>query len=47
MGKVLLVVSDKGGVGKSTYVANTASTLVNKSKTAIILKTEKNTELMS
>jgi MinD-like ATPase involved in chromosome partitioning or flagellar assembly len=23
MGKILLVVSDKGGVGKSTYVANT------------------------
>lgn len=47
MGKILLVVSDKGGVGKSTYVANTASMLVNRSKSVIILKTDKNNDLLS
>lgn len=47
MGKVLLVVSDKGGVGKSTFVANTGSMLVNKSKSVIILKTDKNPDLLS
>ncbi len=47
MGKTLLVVSDKGGVGKSTYVANTASMLVNKNKSVIILKTDKNPDLLS
>jgi chromosome partitioning protein len=38
MGKILLVVSDKGGVGKSTYSANTASMLANREKSVIILK---------
>ncbi len=47
MGKILLVVSDKGGVGKSTYVANTGSMLVNKGKSVIILKTDKNHDLLS
>lgn len=47
MGKVLLVVSDKGGVGKSTFVANTGSMLVNKRKSVIILKTDKNPDLLS
>ncbi|EBO0675575.1 peptidyl-arginine deiminase [Salmonella enterica] len=47
MGKILLVASDKGGVGKSTYVANTASMLVNKKRSVIILKTDKNKEILS
>ncbi|EAA7203171.1 peptidyl-arginine deiminase [Salmonella enterica subsp. enterica serovar Newport] len=47
MGKILLVASDKGGVGKSTYVANTASMLVNKKRSVIILKTDKNQEILS
>ncbi|MGN9528569.1 nucleotide-binding protein [Escherichia coli] len=47
MGKILLVVSDKGGVGKSTYVANTGSMLVNKGKSVIILKTDKNNDMLS
>jgi len=47
MGKILLVVSDKGGVGKSTYSANTASMLANKEKSVIILKTDKNNDLLS
>ncbi|MDN8602264.1 division plane positioning ATPase MipZ [Citrobacter sp. S2-9] len=47
MGKIVLVASDKGGVGKSTYVANTASMLVNKKKSVIILKTDKNPELLN
>lgn len=47
MGKILLVASDKGGVGKSTYVANTASMLVNKKRSVLILKTDKNQEILS
>lgn len=47
MGKILLVASDKGGVGKSTYVANTASMLVNKKRSVVILKTDKNQEILS
>ncbi len=47
MGKILLVVSDKGGVGKSTYSANTASMLANREKSVIILKTDKNNDLIS
>ncbi|EDZ4570180.1 peptidyl-arginine deiminase [Salmonella enterica] len=47
MGKILLVASDKGGVGKSTYVANTSSMLVNKKRSVIILKTDKNQEILS
>lgn len=47
MGKILLVVSDKGGVGKSTYVANTASMLVNKGRSVIVLKTDKNNDMLS
>lgn len=47
MGKILLVASDKGGVGKSTYVANTASMLLNKKRSVIILKTDKNQEILS
>ncbi|HAV8936330.1 TPA: P-loop NTPase [Escherichia coli] len=47
MGKILLVASDKGGVGKSTYVANTASMLANKKRSVIILKTDKNQEILS
>ncbi|TXE22199.1 division plane positioning ATPase MipZ, partial [Serratia ureilytica] len=47
MGKVLVVASDKGGVGKSTYTANTASMAVNKGLSAIILKADKNNDLLS
>lgn len=47
MNKILLVVSDKGGVGKSTFCVNTASMLSNKGKTVIILKTDKNNDLLS
>ncbi|WP_407215644.1 hypothetical protein [Enterobacter kobei] len=36
----------KVGVGKSTYVANTGSMLVNKGKSVIILKTDKNHDLL-
>ncbi|MFV2514407.1 hypothetical protein ACNIU7_28860, partial [Escherichia coli] len=41
MGKLLLVVSDNGGVGKSTFVANTGSMLVIKGNSVIILQTDK------
>ena len=47
MNKILLVVSDKGGVGKSTFCVNTASMLTNKGKIVIILKTDKNNDLLS
>lgn len=47
MGITLLVSSDKGGVGKSTTTANLAAMLVNKGKTAIVLKTDKNNDMMS
>lgn len=47
MGKILVVASDKGGVGKSTYTANTASMAVNKGLSAIILKADKNNDLIS
>ncbi len=41
MGKSVIYASDKGGVGKTTTVTNTASALVNKSKSVAILKTDK------
>ncbi|MEM8316137.1 division plane positioning ATPase MipZ [Morganella morganii] len=47
MGKVLLVASDKGGVGKSTYSVNTASMLVNKGKSVILLKADTNKDVLS
>ncbi|WP_407239843.1 division plane positioning ATPase MipZ [Escherichia coli] len=47
MGITLLVSSDKGGVGKSTTTANLAAMLVNKGKSAIVLKTDKNNDMMS
>ncbi|MCH5780163.1 P-loop NTPase, partial [Salmonella enterica subsp. enterica serovar Montevideo] len=40
MGKSVIYASDKGGVGKTTTVTNTASALVNKSKSVAILKTD-------
>ncbi len=47
MGRALLVASDKGGVGKSTTATNPASYLVNNSRTVIILKTDKNNDILS
>ncbi|UDJ88644.1 AAA family ATPase (plasmid) [Erwinia amylovora] len=47
MGKILLVSSDKGGVGKTTTAANLASMLVNKGQSVIILKTDKNNDMIS
>lgn len=47
MGKILIVASDKGGVGKTTYAANTAAMLVNGNSTVIILKSDKNPELLN
>ena len=47
MGRALLVASDKGGVGKSTTATNLASYLVNNSRTVIILKTDKNNDILS
>ena len=47
MGRALLIASDKGGVGKSTTATNLASYLVNNSRTVIILKTDKNNDILS
>lgn len=47
MGKSVVVASDKGGVGKTTYVANTASALANKGKSVAILKTDKNADMLN
>lgn len=47
MNKILLVVSDKGGVGKSTFCVNIASMLTNRGRIVIILKTDKNNDLLS
>lgn len=47
MGKSAVVGSDKGGVGKTTYVANTASALANKGKSVAILKSDKNPDLLN
>ncbi|MEQ1968144.1 AAA family ATPase [Xenorhabdus nematophila] len=47
MGKVLLIASDKGGVGKTTTAVQLASMLVNKGKSTIILKTDKNNDVIS
>lgn len=47
MGKILFVVLDKGGVGKSIYVVNIGLMLVNKGKLVIILKIDKNYDLLS
>lgn len=44
---IILFASDKGGVGKSTTAANTAVMMVSKGKTVIILKTDKNPDLMT
>lgn len=46
-GFTLLVASDSGGVGKSTYVANTASMLANKGVSVIVLKADKNNDMLS
>jgi chromosome partitioning protein len=43
---IILFASDKGGVGKSTTAANTAVMMVSKGKSVIILKTDKNPDLM-
>lgn len=47
MGKILLVVSDKGGVGKTTTAANIASMLINRDKSVVILKTDKNKDMLN
>ncbi len=47
MGKSVIYASDKGGVGKTTTVTNTASALVNKSKSVAILKTDKNPDVLN
>lgn len=47
MGKSIVYASDKGGVGKSTTTANTASMLVNKGKTCCILKSDKNQDMIT
>jgi len=44
---IILFASDKGGVGKSTTAANTAVMMVSKGKSVIILKTDKNPDLMT
>lgn len=44
---ILLFASDKGGVGKSTTAANTAVMLLSKGKSVILLKTDKNPDLLN
>lgn len=47
MGKSAVFGSDKGGVGKTTTVANVASALVSKGKSVGILKSDKNHDLLN
>lgn len=47
MGKTAVFGSDKGGVGKTTTVTNTASMLVSKGRTVGILKSDKNNDLFN
>lgn len=47
MGKSAVFGSDKGGVGKTTTVANVASALTNKGKSVGILKSDKNADLLN
>lgn len=47
MGKSAVFGSDKGGVGKTTTVANVASALANKGKSVGILKSDKNHDLLN
>lgn len=47
MGTVILFGSDKGGVGKTTTTANTASALVNKNKSVGVLKSDKNRDMIN
>ena len=42
-----LIFYGPSGVGKSTTTANLAAMLVNKGKSAIVLKTDKNNDMMS
>ena len=44
---ILLFASNKGGVGKSTTAANTAVMLASKGKSVIMLKTDKNPDLIN
>ncbi|KFW97574.1 AAA family ATPase [Pectobacterium carotovorum] len=47
MGRIAVFGSDKGGVGKSTTVANLAVMLAYKGISVIILKTDKNPDMLS
>lgn len=46
MGKAIVFGSDKGGVGKTTTTANTASMLANKGWSVGILKSDKNPDML-
>ena len=47
MGKSAVFGSDKGGVGKTTTVTNTASAVASKGKSVAILKSDKNPDLLN
>ncbi|KFH75028.1 peptidyl-arginine deiminase [Escherichia coli] len=47
MGKAAVFGSDKGGIGKTTTVANLASAMANKGKSVAILKSDKNPDLLN
>ncbi|EYU13411.1 ParA family protein [Photorhabdus aegyptia] len=47
MGMVIVVISDKGGVGKTTTVANTAVMVQHRGQKVGLLKSDKNPDLMN